>query len=399
MGYIPKENLKYLEKYKYSGVDKSLLSRYVLCHWWNSLIKVVPMWVAPNLLTLTGFCFILFSVSLAGYYSPDLSGPLPNWCYYVFGVGLFLYQSLDAIDGKQARRVGASGPLGELFDHGCDALNTTLSMITAAPTIRMGGTWLLPLSVFCGLLNFYLSTWEEYHTGTLYLGYFSGPVDGVFLSCIMFIFTGWKGSDFWITTTYKGLLGSFVPQPLSKVLDLLPDATLSDCFVLAGVILIVINVVNSAQNVFAHRLTEGKPIFSPLLGMLPYFIHSGILYLWLLSSPHIVKLYSLPLLFYITFAFGYSVGLIILAHVVKLRFPYVNVTWIASIAACLNGNMEQWGLGSRLIPAKYDFHIVCSLAVFSIILYLQFALSVINVICKKLDIWCLRIKHKQVKQS
>ena len=35
-----------------------------------------------------------------------------------FGIGLFIYQSLDAIDGKQARRTQTSGPLGELFDHG-----------------------------------------------------------------------------------------------------------------------------------------------------------------------------------------------------------------------------------------------------------------------------------------
>lgn len=35
-----------------------------------------------------------------------------------FGIGLFMYQSLDAIDGKQARRTQTSGPLGELFDHG-----------------------------------------------------------------------------------------------------------------------------------------------------------------------------------------------------------------------------------------------------------------------------------------
>lgn len=34
-----------------------------------------------------------------------------------FGIGLFIYQSFDAIDGKQARRTGTSGPLGELFDH------------------------------------------------------------------------------------------------------------------------------------------------------------------------------------------------------------------------------------------------------------------------------------------
>ena len=35
-----------------------------------------------------------------------------------FGIGLFLYQSMDAIDGKQARRTGMAGPLGEMFDHG-----------------------------------------------------------------------------------------------------------------------------------------------------------------------------------------------------------------------------------------------------------------------------------------
>ena len=36
---------------------------------------------------------------------------------------MFLYQTLDAIDGKQARRTGSSNALGELFDHGCDSLS------------------------------------------------------------------------------------------------------------------------------------------------------------------------------------------------------------------------------------------------------------------------------------
>ena len=31
---------------------------------------------------------------------------------------------MDAIDGKQARRTNSNNPLGELFDHGCDALST-----------------------------------------------------------------------------------------------------------------------------------------------------------------------------------------------------------------------------------------------------------------------------------
>lgn len=45
-------------------------------------------------------------------------------------LGLFIYQSLDAIDGKQARRTNSSSPLGELFDHGCDAVSTGASLFT-----------------------------------------------------------------------------------------------------------------------------------------------------------------------------------------------------------------------------------------------------------------------------
>lgn len=38
------------------------------------------------------------------------------------------YLNMDAIDGKQARRTGTSSPLGELFDHGCDAINLMVQM-------------------------------------------------------------------------------------------------------------------------------------------------------------------------------------------------------------------------------------------------------------------------------
>ncbi|GFR76104.1 choline/ethanolaminephosphotransferase 1 [Elysia marginata] len=48
----------------------------------------------------------------------------PRWAYFLSGLGLFIYQTLDAIDGKQARRTKSSTPLGELFDHGCDSIST-----------------------------------------------------------------------------------------------------------------------------------------------------------------------------------------------------------------------------------------------------------------------------------
>lgn len=53
------------------------------------------------------------------------SYPLP-WACLLTAIGLFLFQTLDAIDGKQARRTGSSSPLGQLFDHGLDGISWTL---------------------------------------------------------------------------------------------------------------------------------------------------------------------------------------------------------------------------------------------------------------------------------
>lgn len=58
-----------------------------------------------------------------------------------------------------------AGPLGEMFDHGCDALNTTLEAILACRALNLGRSWWTVASQIATLANFYLSTWEEYHTG------------------------------------------------------------------------------------------------------------------------------------------------------------------------------------------------------------------------------------------
>lgn len=46
MSYIPEESLPNLLKYRYGGVDKSLVSRYILSAYWNNLVKIFPLWVA-----------------------------------------------------------------------------------------------------------------------------------------------------------------------------------------------------------------------------------------------------------------------------------------------------------------------------------------------------------------
>jgi ethanolaminephosphotransferase len=79
-------------------------------------VELLPLWLAPNLVTLLGFFFILGNVALMVWYVPDMVGPAPGWVYISFAVGVWMYSTLDNVDGKQARRTGTSSPLGELFE-------------------------------------------------------------------------------------------------------------------------------------------------------------------------------------------------------------------------------------------------------------------------------------------
>ena len=109
-----------------------------------------------------------------------------------------------------------AGPLGEMFDHGlytlhrtigccepnlriyagCDALNTTLEVILALRALDLTRSWWTVASVAATTANFYLTTWEEFHTGTLYLGVFSGPVEGIIIIIVIYIITAIYGAYF-----------------------------------------------------------------------------------------------------------------------------------------------------------------------------------------------------------
>jgi hypothetical protein len=103
MVYVRQEKLPALKAYKYSGVDHSLLSRYVLKPFYTHVvIKCFPMSMAPNLITLTGFGFVIVNLLTLLWYNPTLDKDCPPWVYASWALGLFLYQTFDAVDGSQA---------------------------------------------------------------------------------------------------------------------------------------------------------------------------------------------------------------------------------------------------------------------------------------------------------
>jgi hypothetical protein len=90
-----------------------------------------------------------------------------------------------------------------MFDHGIDAMNVTLEVILAQAAFGYSRSWWTVASQAAAISNFYLSTWEEYHTGTLYLSAFSGPVEGILMICVMYAITALKGPAVWATPIIK----------------------------------------------------------------------------------------------------------------------------------------------------------------------------------------------------
>ena len=43
---------------------------------WNGAVKLLPLWLAPNMVTVIGFLFILVNVCFVPIFIPDLVGPV-----------------------------------------------------------------------------------------------------------------------------------------------------------------------------------------------------------------------------------------------------------------------------------------------------------------------------------
>ena len=61
-------------------------------------------------------------------------------------------RGLKLLTLRDRRRTKQSGPLGELFDHGVDALNTSLEVLLFAASQNLGMGWKTVMTLFGGLL-------------------------------------------------------------------------------------------------------------------------------------------------------------------------------------------------------------------------------------------------------
>jgi ethanolaminephosphotransferase len=78
---LSEDALVHLKSYKYSSVDNSPVSYYILRHYWNWFVELLPLWLAPNMVTLIGFFFVLANVVLLQIYIPDLESQVRSFFF------------------------------------------------------------------------------------------------------------------------------------------------------------------------------------------------------------------------------------------------------------------------------------------------------------------------------
>lgn len=71
------------------------------------------------------------------------------------------------MDGKQARRTGASSPLGQLFDHGFDCICNMAHCAISSAYLMNGSTRWFFLQQCTLQYSFFQAQWEEYYTHVL----------------------------------------------------------------------------------------------------------------------------------------------------------------------------------------------------------------------------------------
>lgn len=182
--------------YKYDSVS---LMDPLLQPFWNWLVSKVPLWFAPNLITVSGLIVNIITTLILVWYSPDARAEAPRWAFFLCALGLFVYQSLDAIDGKQARRTDSSSPLGELFDHGCDSISTVFVALSACVAVKLGyyPSWMF-FQCFCAITLFYCAHWQTYVSGTLRFGRVD-VTEAQFTIMFIHLISAIFGPDIWST--------------------------------------------------------------------------------------------------------------------------------------------------------------------------------------------------------
>jgi ethanolaminephosphotransferase len=199
-------------------------------------------------------------------------------------------------------------------------------------------------------------------------------------------------------------------QTLHVSRDLVPDfiynLSFTNIYMIQGAVVLVLNTIQSAQNVIKARRARGDKSRGALLGLLPFGVTWTLIIAYLTLQPNILHNHLIPFVLFAGLINAYSVGQMITAHLVLLDFPYYNVL-VLPLAYGVFDSLGPWlqyetsvkwlGWPSALGANGYQVSFMFCMLGIAVGVYGSFVVDVIVTICDYLDIWCLTIKHPYVE--
>lgn len=222
-------------------------------------------------------------------------------------------------------------------------------------------------------MTFYVQTWDEYYTHVLTLGIVSGPVEGILTLCAVFMFTAYMGGgSFW----HRPMLETIGVSQFSFLPDAVYQLPFTSWYMIYGALMLFFATGSSIVNVMQARRARVENPITPLFGLLPFAQMWTLTPLYLYLQPNILANHLVPFVMYVGIVNAYSVGQMIVAHLLKTKFPRSNILMLPLAVAVIDSLGPHLGLWpSSLGDDIYQVAFVFTALGMSIGVYASFVVS------------------------
>lgn len=364
-----------LKEHKYSSSGNTLLDP-LMQHFWKWLVEQIPTTWAPNSITLTGLVANIVSTIFLMLYCPQGFGDAPSWCFILCAVGLFVYQSLDAIDGKQARRTSSSTPLGELFDHGCDAMSMVLIVVGAGISSQLGDSpYVFMVISLVAATFFYLAQWRTYTTRKMHFGIID-VTEGQWIVMCLYVITSFTGTAFWNQEVFGLQL---------KTICWTVTSSFASIFIFSFIYNVFLSQAAIHRN-HEHAVARKDKAFVPYHlkpGMLLFLLWAFLFACSVCSRVEVMQNYTvLFIIFFGTICTKLSC-LMLVSHMTRSEVALVDEIFLAPLLL----------LACQLFSIGDEFLCLIIATIFSLGNLMYYVVRVCSDICDHLDIYCFKITH------
>ena len=374
--YIPKERFSSIRSYKYKSSDSSISYKYFMSPLCDYLVNFFPTWLAPNVITISGFFLNLLYFLITGYYTKFKGGFIPPWACFFSAFCYLLYMILDNIDGKQARRTKSSSPLGLLFDHGTDACTTFFITCGLGAILALETIYQYILLWIMIIVPFYLNNWEEYVTGVMSLPIINGINEGTFIIVFLECLTGCIGQDYLNKKEYI-IFGKHI----------LFNTFISSLACGAGIFFGIISIFKVRQ------LESKEKRINALIDVFPFiYFLAGFFCIIYLTDSKISENYPQLLLVSFGFQFAKMLGLLQLAHLMGIRYnPYNLVFVLPNLCYIIHSIFYYFSKNQRILYFTID-DLIIIFSIVNFLSWLHFVYFCSDEMCKILGIYRFKIK-------